>query len=246
MKEPDAAQFRPESVSLFLDVDGTLIEFAPTPDTVVVPPALLEQLASLENRLGGALALVSGRQIVDLDALFAPLNLRASGVHGSEIRYEPGGAVARLASTQLGDEIWNDLQRVIARFPGSFSENKGYSFAVHYRFANASANEFCKALRDFVRRIPTPPLEVVAGHFVYEIKLAGIDKGSAIERFMMRNPFAGRTPIFIGDDRIDQPGFDKVTALGGVAYSVGAELLGVSGWFSRPTAVRAWLERLGR
>ena len=101
-------------------------------------------------------------------------------------------------------------------------------------------------MRDFVRRIPTPPLEVVAGHLVFEIKLAGIDKGSAIERFMMRNPFAGRTPIFIGDDRIDQPGFDKVTALGGVAYSVGAELMGVAGWFSRPTAVRAWLERLGR
>jgi trehalose 6-phosphate phosphatase len=198
MKEPDAAQFRPESVGLFLDVDGTLIEFASTPDSVVVPPALLEELASLENRLGGALALVSGRQIVDLDALFAPLNLRASGVHGGEIRYEPGGAVARLASAQLGDDIWDGLQQVIARFPGSFSENKGYSFAVHYRFATASVNEVCTALRDFVRRIPTPPLEVVAGRLVFEIKLAGFDKGSAIERFMMRNPFAGRTPIFTG------------------------------------------------
>jgi trehalose 6-phosphate phosphatase len=246
MVEPDAAQFGADAVGLFLDVDGTIVDFAPTPDSVSVSNGLIDSLASLDERLGGALAFVSGRPIGQLDALFAPLKLRASGVHGGEIRFEPGGPIATLSQKQLPGEIWDDLQKVIADFPGAFAENKRFSFAVHYRFANASAIEIRAALQRFVRGRTDVRLELSPGHLVYEIKLPGFDKGGAIERFMTREPFAGRMPIFVADDAVDQPGVDKVTELGGVAYSVGVELLRVSGGFSRPKAVLAWLERLGR
>src|ERR1700728_5166854 len=119
MNEPDAAQFGADSVGLFLDVDGTIIDFAPTPDSVKVSDGLIDSLAALDERLGGALAVVSGRPIEQLDALFAPLKLRASGVHGGEIRFEPGGAITTLAQKQLPEAVWEDLQKVIADFPGA-------------------------------------------------------------------------------------------------------------------------------
>jgi trehalose 6-phosphate phosphatase len=246
MNEPDAAQFGADSVGLFLDVDGTIVDFAPTPDSVKVSEGLIDSLASLDERLGGALAFVSGRPIEQLDALFAPLKLRASGVHGGEIRFEPGGPITTLSQNQLPDGVWDDLQRLLAQFPGAFAENKRFSFAVHYRFANTSALEIRAALQRFIRERTDVTLELSPGHLVYELKIPGFDKGGAIERFMNREPFAGRLPIFVADDAVDQPGVDKVAELGGVAYSVGVELLRVSGGFSRPKAVLAWLERLGR
>jgi trehalose 6-phosphate phosphatase len=246
MNEPDAAQFEADAVSLFLDVDGTIVEFAPTPDSVKVSRELVDSLASLDARLGGALAFVSGRPIEQLDTLFAPLKLRASGVHGGEIRYEPAGEITIRALKLLPDSVWLDLERLIADFPGAFAENKRYSVAVHYRFANKSALEIRAALRKFVRARKDVALEISSGHLVYEIKSPGFDKGAAIERFMTRRPFAGRMPIFVADDAVDQPGVDKVTELGGVAYSVGTQLPGVSGGFAKPKSVLAWLERLGR
>ena len=246
MDEPDAAQFGADAVGLFLDVDGTIVEFAPTPDSVKVSAGLIDSLASLDERLGGALAFVSGRTIEQLDSLFAPLKLRASGVHGGEMRFEPGGEITTLSNKQLPDAVWNDLQRVIDDFPGAFAENKRFSFAVHYRFANTSAIEIRAALQKFIRERTDVALGLSAAHLVYEIKAPGFDKGAAIERFMTREPFAGRMPIFVADDIVDQPGVDKVTELGGLAYSVGLELSGVAGGFSQPKAVVAWLERLGR
>src|ERR1700677_4982215 len=108
MNEPDAAQFGADAVGLFLDVDGTIVDVAPTPDSVRVSNGLIDSLASLDGRLGGALAFVSGRTIEQLDALFAPLKLRASGVHGGEIRFEPGGPIRSLSQNQLLDAIWED------------------------------------------------------------------------------------------------------------------------------------------
>jgi trehalose 6-phosphate phosphatase len=232
MNEPDAAQFGADSVGLFLDVDGTIIDFAPTPDSVKVSEGLIDSLASLDERLGGALAFVSGRPIEQLDTLFAPLKLRAP--------------ITTLSQNQLPDGVWDDLQQLLAQFPGAFAENKRFSFAVHYRFANTSALEIRAALQSFIRGRTDVTLELSPGHLVYELKVPGFDKGGAIERFMNREPFAGRLPIFVADDAVDQPGVDKVAELGGVAYSVGVELLRVSGGFSRPKAVLAWLERLGR
>lgn len=245
MTAPEPATLDRHSIGLFLDVDGTIIDLAPTPDAVEVPKALLDELASTERRLGGALALVSGRPIAELDRLFAPLRLRASGVHGGEIRYAPHEQGKSVDPVRLPEEAWTRLNGLLAKFPGAFAENKGLSFAVHYGLAGPVAEQIREALQQFRFDYAELPLEVIGGRAVYEIKVAGFDKGKAIERFMTQPPFAGRCPIFVADDRVDRPGFEKALALGGLAFSVGAKLPGVSGWFASPRDLRAWLERLG-
>jgi trehalose 6-phosphate phosphatase len=244
MTAPEPTTLDRHAIGLFLDVDGTILDLAPTPDAVEVPDALLSELAGVERRLNGALALVSGRPIEELDRLFEPLRLRASGVHGGEIRYAPGESEKSLAAHRLPNDAWMRLSHLLEQFPGAFAENKGVSFAVHYNLAEVSGDEVREALQRFMRQYSELPLELIGGRFVYEIKLAGFDKGKAIEHFMARPPFAGRQPIFIADDRVDRPGFEKALALGGLALSVGARLPDVSGWFESPRDLRAWLERL--
>ncbi len=241
-----AAALKPEAIGLFLDVDGTLLDLAPRPDAVEVSAVLLDALSLAERRLDGALALVSGRPIDDLDRLFAPLRLRASGIHGAEIRYSPSGAIQSLTHGRLPEKAWFDLMRLLGKFPGTFAENKGVSFAVHHRTAGASADELAAALRRFIEQFGGLELELTTGHLVFEIKGCEFDKGKAIARFMTQEPFAGRYPVFIADDRMDRAGFDTALALGGMAFSVGDALPGLSGWFSAPERVRAWLATLGR
>jgi trehalose 6-phosphate phosphatase len=237
-------KLNPGTVGLFLDVDGTLLDIAPRPEAVEVKPSLLEDLAAAERALGGALALVSGRPIAELDRLFAPLRLAASGVHGAELRREPNGPVVSLAAGCLGDDAWERLGRLLVAFPGSYAENKGASFAVHYSDPGTDAHQLGDALAQLMRdhlAQPERPLKLLAGHAVFELQLDGFDKGRAIEHFMTDHPFSGRRPVFIGDDVIDRPGFDMALALGGFAYSVGIELPGLSGRFPGPAAVRDWL-----
>jgi trehalose 6-phosphate phosphatase len=238
----------PGDIGLFLDVDGTLIDIAPRPDAVEVKPSLLDDLAAVEKSLGGAVALVSGRPIAELDQLFAPLRLAASGVHGAELRRRPGGDVALLTKGRLGDDFWCALTRLLAEFPGSFAENKGLSFAVHYRDPDTDIAHLKHALSSLMRRFATSgtATRLIAGRAVFEVQLNGFDKGRAIHRFMEEAPFRGRRPVFVGDDKIDQAGFDAALELGGLAYSVGIELPGLTGTFARPEAVRGWLHELGR
>jgi len=233
---------------LFLDVDGTLLDIAPRPEAVEVKASLLEDLAAAERALGGALALVSGRPIAELDRLFAPLRLSASGVHGAEIRRRPDAPVIRLAEGQLDEDGWRELDRLLGRFPGSFAENKGVSFAVHYPDPGTDIGELRHALLRLMERIGggSQGLKLIAGRAVFEIQLQGFDKGRAIRRFMKKKPFSGRKPIFIGDDEIDRAGFDAALARGGLAFSVGLEFPGVTGVFAGPQAVRDWLHRFGR
>jgi trehalose 6-phosphate phosphatase len=238
----------PGEIGLFLDVDGTLLDIAPRPDAVQVAGGLLDDLAAAELALGGALALVSGRPIAELDRLFAPLRLSASGIHGAELRRGPDGAVALLAPGRLGEESWSALCRLLGEFPGSYAENKEVSFAVHYPDPGTDIARLQYALSGLMERIAKPgePLQLIAGRAVFELQLPGFDKGRAIERFMTDEPFCGRKPIFIGDDEIDRAGFETALALGGHAFSVGIELPGVSGMFDGPDAVRTWLHELGR
>lgn len=238
----------PGTIGLFLDVDGTLLDIAPRPEAVEVPAALLRDLAAAQNALDGALALVSGRPIAELDGLFAPLRLAASGVHGAELRRKPDGVVTSLTAGQLGDEAWAALCRLLAEFPGSYAENKGVSFAVHYPNPGTDIARLESALRSLMQRIAVPgdELHLIAGHAVFEMQLRGFDKGRAIRRFMKQPPFLGRKPIFIGDDEIDRAGFATALKLGGFAYSVGIVVPGLSGRFENPDAVRAWLHELGR
>jgi len=233
-------------IGLFLDVDGTLLDLAPTPDAVEVPTGLRDALAGAEQHLDGALALISGRPIAQLDRLFAPLRLSASGVHGAEIRRSGDAADTRLAQRSPPASAWDDLLRLLDRFPGTFAENKGIGFAVHHRLAGDAEAALVLALRGFVAGLAPFALTLESGHRVLEIRPARFDKGTAIEAFMAHRPFAGRRPVFVADDQMDRAGFDAALALGGLAFSVGAALPGLSGWFSQPAAVRAWLASLAR
>jgi trehalose 6-phosphate phosphatase len=240
------AGLSPEQIALFLDVDGTLLDIAPRPEAVIVPRGLRESLAAAERRLDGALALVSGRPIAELDRLFEPLRLPASGVHGGEIRYTGNGSVVALTPGRLSDEAWRDLNRLLGDFPGTFAENKAVSFAVHYRGAPIGPEALAAALRRFIAARAELGLRLTAGLCVFEVTLPGFDKGKAIERFMATEPFAGRTPVFIADDELDGAGFDAVLTRGGRAFSVGTALPGLCGSFAGPEAVRGWLDRLSR
>jgi trehalose 6-phosphate phosphatase len=150
------------------------------------------------------------------------------------------------AERRLPPQAWADLVRLLERFPATFAEDKGASFAVHYRCASGSAGELAATLAGFARQFPEFALQVTAGYRVFEIRRPGFDKGMAIESFMAKTPFRGRRPVFVADDAMDRAGFDVVLARGGLAYSVGRELPGLSGSFPEPAAVRAWLGRLGQ
>ncbi len=236
-----------EHAALFLDVDGTLLDLAPLPGAVVVPPTLIRTLVRLENLLDGALALISGRSIDDLDRLFAPLRLRASGVHGAQLRFAPrssGGADEE--SEGLPRKLWAALTEVLFDFPGTFAENKRHSFAVHYRTVPMLRQRLREALDLLVAAHADLDLVTLHGHYVFEIKPRGFDKGKAIDRFITRHPFCGRVPVFIGDDMPDEAGFAAVVRLGGHAFSVGDARPGASFVFPAPESVRSWLSTFGR
>jgi trehalose 6-phosphate phosphatase len=231
-----------DRTALFLDVDGTLLDLAASPTAVVVPHGLVECIADIERALGGALALVSGRTLADLDRLFSPLRLRAGAVHGAEIRYDPlAPVVVEAAAAALPARLWRSLNESLADFPGAFAEDKRFSFAVHYRAAPNCGADLRKVLRRLVAAEAIPDVEIVDSRLAFEIKGCGFDKGSAINRFLARAPFAGRVPMFVGDDGTDEAGFAAVVQRHGAAYSVGQVRPGVSGVFSEPSMVRGWL-----
>jgi trehalose 6-phosphate phosphatase len=243
----DLARLPPERIGLFLDVDGTILDFADHPDGVDMPDRLIEHMVRVERCLAGAFALVSGRPIESLDRLFTPVRFRASGVHGAEIRLSPEGPCERLTNCNLSRELWDGLAAVLTGFPGTFAEDKRVSFAVHYSADPHEEAELALALAAFLAQWrSTGRIEMIRSRRVLEIKLAGFDKGRAIDRFMAEAPFEGRIPVFIADDPADWPGFEAVLARGGIGYSVGRVMPGLSGSFCGPAAVRAWLGSIGR
>jgi trehalose 6-phosphate phosphatase len=229
------------TISLFFDVDGTLIDLAPRPNDVVVPTSLIADLERAEVRLEGALALVSGRTISDLDRLFHPLRLKASGVHGAEVRLSADLPIETARVARLPAEAWADLVLRLNRFPGTLAENKAFSFAVHYRAVPEVASVLEAELEAFMADHAALGLQIMDGHRVFEIKPPGINKGAAIEGFLATPAFAGRKPVFFGDDVTDLPGFATVLAHGGYAYGVARGEAGLSGTFPNPQAVRRWL-----
>jgi trehalose 6-phosphate phosphatase len=227
--------------ALFLDVDGTILDLAEHPGDVVIPPGLVPILSRTERRLQGALALVSGRPIDELDRLFEPLQLRASGVHGAEMRFDPGGPrISALGARELPQSLLADLRRVVAPFSGAFVENKRFSFAVHYRLARQVEQPLREAVMRLINSAEVA-VEVMNAHCAIELKAPGCDKGGAIAAFLSTPAFRGRTPVFVGDDLTDESGFAVVSARGGYAFSVGARRPGAIATFPRPSAVRGWL-----
>ncbi|HEY1862441.1 MAG TPA: trehalose-phosphatase [Roseiarcus sp.] len=227
-------------LALFLDVDGTLLDLAARPEDVVTPAGLVSTLAGAERKLAGALALISGRSIDDIDRLFAPLRLRVSGVHGAEIRFDPDSSTTPTTAADLPQSLFDALSRAVEPFPGVLVENKRFSFTVHYRLAPSAERPLRDIVKQLVDSTPTA-VDIMDAHCAIEIKSPCFDKGGAIAAFLSNSTFHGRTPIFIGDDTTDESGFALVSARGGFAYSVGRPRPGAIGAFSGPGAVRGWL-----
>ena len=229
--------------ALFLDIDGTLLDLAPTPTDVVVPPGLPDLLRVLARRLNGAVAVVSGRALTDIDALLSPLTLSAAGQHGAEIRLA-GGAVERFdAAAKLLESLLPAVEAFAAERPGILVEDKGMTIAAHCRQVPHYQTELGVFLEGLAARYPDC-LETIRGHRVFEIKPRNLSKRTAVEHFMHAAPFAGRLPVFIGDDRTDEDGFAAVKAAGGYAIRVGLDGPSIADWrIADPTAMRAFLSR---
>lgn len=207
----------PERTAVFLDVDGTLLGFKDRPEDVVADPALLDLLRCLLARTDGATALVSGRAITDIDRIVAPLVLPAGGVHGADLRFADGRR--ETMDAEALSAVREKTRAFVSDTDGLRLEDKGATLAVHFRAAPAREDEVLRFLEDV---IADHDLMIQRGKMVAEVKSGHSHKGQAIERLMRSSPFAGRSPLFIGDDLTDEHGFETVTALSGTAVKVGA------------------------
>jgi trehalose 6-phosphate phosphatase len=205
------------SCALFLDFDGTMVDIAPQPHAVHVPQPLIETLRWLDDELGGAVAVISGRPIAQIDQLLEPMRLAVAGVHGAERRGANGDVT--LLSTHPLEHVEQVARALAAEHAGLLVENKRGSLALHYRQAPALEELCVQAMQDAVAE--SPGLSLLRGKMVVEAKPGGASKGRAIEAFMAEPPFAGRTPVFIGDDITDEVGFATVQRLGGLGIKVG-------------------------
>jgi trehalose 6-phosphate phosphatase len=205
------------SCALFLDFDGTVVDIAPKPEAVHVPAGLVAQLRWMHEYLGGAVALISGRPIDQIDRFLAPLKLPVAGVHGAERRGVDGSVT--LVSTHPLHAVEAAAQALASRHAGLIVENKRGSVALHYRLAPQLADLCFETMQAAVEA--SPGLTLLRGKMVVEAKPGGASKGRAIEAFMKEAPFAGRTPLFIGDDVTDEVGFSTVQRLGGLGIKVG-------------------------
>src|SRR6201989_981190 len=207
--------------ALLLDIDGTLLDLAPTPREVWVPPGLAETLKRLLEKTSGALALVSGRSLNDIDLIFAPEEFPAVGGHGAEMRVAADGDIAAIRAPQMDKELKRRLAAIAKLSPGILLEDKGYSLALHYRLAPHAEKAIYEAVSLIRADLPTAPIEVLPGKLVCEIKHAGFTKASGVRELMTHAPFKGRKPMFIGDDVTDETVFAIMPDFDGVAFSVG-------------------------
>jgi trehalose 6-phosphate phosphatase len=231
-------------IAILLDIDGTILDIAPTPDAVTVPASLRRTLARLSRATGGALALVSGRSLADIDILFVPLRLPAIGGHGAELRPSANGEMESEHARPLNGGVRDRLAELAVAAPGVLVEDKGYSLAVHYRLAPEQEGRVKEAVAAIKADWPKEPIEVLPGKAVVEIKPAGFHKGAAIRQLMRHKPFAGRRPVFVGDDTTDESAFAVMPEFNGLGFSVGRAARGTVHCFAAPSDVRRWLERL--
>ncbi|MEJ2601851.1 MAG: trehalose-phosphatase [Gammaproteobacteria bacterium] len=237
----------PEDWALFLDVDGTLLGFRDDPAEVVSTPGLNALLAGLGEGLSGALAVVSGRPVQDIDRIFRPLVLPAAGAHGLEIRMHPEDDVEYRKGTRLPDPVMDRLQAFVAARPGVLLEHKPRGVALHYRRAPGAADEVRAEMHAIDEELGAS-FRLLEGKMVCELMPGGRSKGKAIEDFMTVAPFAGRVPVFVGDDVTDEAGFSVVNELGGHSVQVTdpARDAGTLARWSLPDidAVSGWLSEV--
>jgi trehalose 6-phosphate phosphatase len=230
--------------AILLDIDGTLLDLMPTPREVWVPPGLSKTLNRLLRRTNGALALVSGRSINDIDLIFAPDVFPAVGGHGAEMRLEIDSESVAAHAPPMDKELKRRLAAIAKLSPGILLEDKGYSLALHYRLAPHAEKAIYAAVSLIRADLPNAPIEVLPGKCVCEIKHSGFTKASGVRELMTREPFRGRRPFFIGDDVTDETVFAIMPDFDGLAFSVGRRARGVAGHFDSPDDVREFLTHL--
>ena len=234
----------PSNLALFLDVDGTLLDIEDHPADVRADPSLVAMLSSISRRLGGALSLISGRQIADIDRIFAPVRFAAAGAHGSELRQHPDDPVA-IAGSSLPVPALDDIRSFVEQNPGLLLEEKRGGVSLHYRRA-PQLEEQCKSFVQGLLLQIEKDFRLIAGKMVLELAPIDHNKGAAITEMMQREPFSGRRAVFVGDDVTDEDGFRAVNAIGGITIRVGGNL-GSAAEYALPdvASVRRWLESIG-
>jgi trehalose 6-phosphate phosphatase len=230
--------------AILLDVDGTILDMAPEPWAVEVPASLRDTLARLITLTDGAVALVSGRSLDDLHQLFSPLRLPAVGGHGAEILLPANDKVHQRRSAPLDEKLRRKLATAADIGSGILVEDKGYSVAVHYRLAPDLERVVYETVSTICAGAHSASIEILPGKYVLEVKPTGFSKGKGVRDLMSYRPFAGRYPIFIGDDITDESVFAIIPEYGGRSYSVGRYVAGNVGYFEAPSTVRHWLARI--
>ena len=243
LSKAGAVLAEPDRWALFIDIDGTLLSVAPTPDAVMVPAGLVQLLDGLASGLGGAIAILTGRRVADADRLFAPLKLVASGVHGTELRSERGGPIATLAPTIPSDVI-GAMNNIAGVASGILVEQKGCGVAVHYRNAPLARRALETELAAIIAA-SSYDLVLRKGRKVLEAIPNGYSKGTALAALLSRPPFKGRSPVMVGDDVGDEPAFLTAERLGGMALRVAGEHFDKQeADFDGVAGVHAWLKAL--
>ncbi len=220
------------NAALFLDIDGTLIDIAATPQSVTVPPLLPAQLRETQAKLGGALAILSGRKLADIDRLLGP-GLPCAAEHGSILRDAAGSVTQKVKRLSAYDKWLKILQAEITDMPGTLIEEKEFSLVVHYRQAPQYEAELSQLVDRLIGSCDDAVL--MLAHCAFELKPRGGNKADALSWFMQTPPFAGRIPAFIGDDITDEPAIEKAIELGGIGLHVARDFGG------QTQAVRDWI-----
>lgn len=221
----------PPQAALLLDFDGTLVEIAATPDAVVVPPELPGLLLRVAARLDGALAIVSGRPIRDLER-FLPVPIALAGEHGAVLRIDPA-APPEVVALPRAPGAWRDAAAsLVAAHPGALLEEKTHGFVVHFRGAPAAGDPARALLEGFLAGDDS--FTLLPAHRAWEIRPVGASKATAVRALMARAPFAGRVPVFVGDDVTDEAGMAAAREFGGEGWRL-QEVFGT------PGGLRGWL-----
>ena len=222
--------------AFLLDLDGTLLDIAPAPDQVVVPPSLADNLRRLRALCGDALAIVTGRPVAQIDSLLGGVPFAVAGEHGAAMRYAPGSAVQVLPMPDLPQHWHDTAANVAAQHGGAMLETKSHGLVLHYRAAPQAGPALQDALLPLLREQPGAYV-LMPAKMAWEIRPAGADKGTAVRSLMSHPPFIGRVPVFVGDDVTDEDGIDAARAAGGIG-------LRVPETFGNPAGVRAWIAAL--
>jgi trehalose 6-phosphate phosphatase len=226
---------RTATYAIFLDIDGTLLDIAPSPQAVVVPAELVESLAQLRAAVGGALAFVSGRTLGEIDSLFAPLHTAAAAEHGAVVRL-PDGEIEE-ARVEVPAQWRRLLARLADQHPGVLIEEKAHSIVTHYRQAPGAESIVRRTVNE-IAASADDRFEVLPARMAYELCGRDVSKGAAVRRLMKTPPFAGRKPVYVGDDVTDEPAIAAAQEAGGLGLHVDRDFNG------QPDQVRRWVKSL--